>query len=258
MNAVASTAPKKAKPQRAGSQTWGKLAQAVCAHICSTLFDANQTNGAQRNDAFELAERAENLLYFMQVSPTTDLLWTNGDDPSHAITLFSNAQELLQRALDVHAQQGGLADVQVFVIPAVMDTLRRLDAALHDVPANLERLQAFALSPAAVSAGAPPQNPPAKAACVAKTDEAERIRIAGDANYEIGKLAEMLKAHYMKESTEEWRIYHGILGRIEQLSEVVFYAMRLGGTDHGATFPSNKTLRGFLDGQFGLIVEHEA
>lgn len=91
-----------------------------------------------------------------------------------------------------------------------------------------------------------------------KTDEEVRQSIAFDANYQIAKLAEALKDHYMNSSTEDWPIYHGILGRIQQLSEVVFSAMRLGGTDQSMTYPSNETLQRFLDGHFSIIVEHEA
>jgi len=85
-------------------------------------------------------------------------------------------------------------------------------------------------------------------------DGAERIRIARDANYGIERLAGALKAHYMREAGDDWPVYEGILGRIQQLSEVVFYAMRLGDSDEG---PSLKTLQYFLDGHLGLILKDE-
>ena len=82
-------------------------------------------------------------------------------------------------------------------------------------------------------------------------DEAERISIAFNANYEIAKLAKALKAHHMREATDDWPVYNGILGRVEQLSEVVFYAARLDRSD-GMAYPRNKALRQFLDGYLSL------
>ena len=85
-------------------------------------------------------------------------------------------------------------------------------------------------------------------------DQEERTKIAFDANYGIAELAKALKAHYMREAHDDWPVYDGILGRIQQLSEVVFYAMRLGGTEESMTYPSNETLQRFLDGHLGLIL----
>ncbi|MDO9357902.1 MAG: hypothetical protein Q7T70_02775 [Polaromonas sp.] len=85
--------------------------------------------------------------------------------------------------------------------------------------------------------------------------EAARTRIAFDANYAVGELAKALKAHYMRESQDDWPVYDSILGRIQQLSEVVFCAMRLGGTDESMTYPSDETLQRFLDGHLTLILK---
>ena len=89
------------------------------------------------------------------------------------------------------------------------------------------------------------------------TVDETRVRIAFDANYSIGELAKALKAHHMRTSTDDWPVYYGMLGQIQQLAEVVFCAMRLGGTDSSMTYPSLETLQRFMDGHLTLIVEHE-
>ncbi|MNY64802.1 hypothetical protein D3C86_2019670 [compost metagenome] len=58
----------------------------------------------------------------------------------------------------------------------------------------------------------------------------------------------------MRDAGDDWPVYEGILGRIQQLSEVVFYAMRLGGSSDG---PSLETLQRFLDGHLGLILKDD-
>jgi hypothetical protein len=125
-------------------------------------------------------------------------------------------------------------------------------------------MNATTLAPARKTAEAQPSKPATATANEPSTrrdviatddDEAERIRIAFEANYSMAELAKALKTHYMRESQDDWPVYDGILGRIQQLSEVVFYAMRLGGTDESVTYPSNETLQRFLDGHLGLILK---
>lgn len=90
-----------------------------------------------------------------------------------------------------------------------------------------------------------------------ESDDEKRIRIAFDANYSIQELAKALKAHHMRTSCDDWPVYNGTLGQIQQLSEVVFCALRLGGTDRSMTYPSLETLQRFMDGHFTLIVRDE-
>lgn len=84
--------------------------------------------------------------------------------------------------------------------------------------------------------------------------QSDRMRIAATANYQIEKLAEALKALLMRDATEEWPIFHGILGRIQQLTEVVYYAAGFGGTDEDVGYPGDRMLQLFLDGHLGQIL----
>lgn len=91
-----------------------------------------------------------------------------------------------------------------------------------------------------------------------ETDDEERRSIAFDANYSIQELAKALKIYHQREASDDWPVYCGILGQIQQLSEVVFCAMRLGGTEESMTYPNLETLQHFMDGHFTLIVRDEA
>lgn len=94
---------------------------------------------------------------------------------------------------------------------------------------------------------------------VCSDEESEtRRRIAFDANYSIQELAKALRDYHMRTSTDDWPVYYGMLGQIQQLSEIVWCAMRLGGNDESMTYPSNETLQQFMDGHFTLIARHEA
>ena len=92
-----------------------------------------------------------------------------------------------------------------------------------------------------------------------KSDQADsRRKIAFEANHQIEKLAGLLKEHYMKTASEDWPVYEGLLGRIQQLSEVIYFAADLGGPLDEVGGPSAETLRQFLDGHLGLILRDEA
>ncbi|MBT2322560.1 hypothetical protein J7E62_09400 [Variovorax paradoxus] len=60
----------------------------------------------------------------------------------------------------------------------------------------------------------------------AAVDDAEARRLlAFEANFEISKLAEMVKK--LTDGEEDRSVFHGIMSRIELMSEIVYFAMRL-------------------------------
>ena len=61
-------------------------------------------------------------------------------------------------------------------------------------------------------------------------DTAARLELSRQANLEIFKLAEAA-ANVCKD--DDHPIYHGIMARIQTLSEVIYYAQRLHGKDEG-------------------------
>lgn len=79
-----------------------------------------------------------------------------------------------------------------------------------------------------------------------------RRQLAFDANHQIEWLAGVLKDHVMKGAHDDWPVHHGILGRIQQLCELVHLAACLSGDDYGMGYPGDEALRMFLDGRLEL------
>lgn len=94
----------------------------------------------------------------------------------------------------------------------------------------------------------------AKARNAKLTEARSRQEIAFAANLQIEKMAGLLKEHYMKTAGDDWPLYHGMLGRIQQLSECVYYAAELGGPREETGGPSMEDLQRFLDGELSLIM----
>jgi hypothetical protein len=255
MNAVA-TKPKATTQKTAGSATaaapWGMLAQQGAHRVCEMLFQAEQSDGdGWDNPAREMFSNAEELLYAMHTAALTDSLWTN-QDPASACTMLKCSKTLLRCAAAEHSVRGGLNDLQAASVPVALAMLDELLEALLPLPGDMSRLIAFADFSPAASATVPARQ---VAEPHEDDDEAARVKIAFDANYSMAELAKALKEHHAREAGDDWPVYDGILGRIQQLSEVVYYAMRLGGTDASMTYPSNETLQRFLDGHLGLILK---
>lgn len=59
----------------------------------------------------------------------------------------------------------------------------------------------------------------------------ERLELVVDTNHEISMLAEGITRLLDIERNDDFLIYHGMLARIQQLSNIQFYALRL----HGET-----------------------
>jgi len=252
MNAVASK-PKATAKKPVGSATaaapWGMHAQHGAHRVCEMLFQAEQSAADDwDNPAREMFSNAEELLYAMHTAELTDSLWTN-QDPASAFTMLKCSKTLLRCAAAEHSARGGLNDLQAASVPVALAMLDELLEALLQLPGDTSRLIAFAdFLPGAIAA-------PAQARAAEPDDEAARVKIAFDANYSMAELAKALKQHHAREAGDDWPVYDGILSRIQQLSEVVYYAMRLGGTEASMTYPSNETLQRFLDGHLGLILK---
>lgn len=76
----------------------------------------------------------------------------------------------------------------------------------------------------------------------------ERRELAFECNYEISMLAETMKK--LLDGEEERPVANGLMGRIEQLSEVVFYAMRLHGeSDDAYGGYDHRKMKAFYDGR---------
>ncbi len=60
--------------------------------------------------------------------------------------------------------------------------------------------------------------------------ERERIELLSESNHEISKLAEAMVRLLEIRRDDDFLMYHGILARIQQLSEMQFFALRLHGT----------------------------
>jgi hypothetical protein len=61
------------------------------------------------------------------------------------------------------------------------------------------------------------------------TIERERINLLSESNHEISKLAEAMVRLLEIRRDDDFLMYHGILARIQQLSEMQFFALRLHG-----------------------------
>ena len=64
-------------------------------------------------------------------------------------------------------------------------------------------------------------------------DSETRIELARQANFEISKLAEAA-SNLSNVGDDDYQILHGILARIQTLSDIVFYAARLHGDSDDA------------------------
>lgn len=72
----------------------------------------------------------------------------------------------------------------------------------------------------------------------------DRRALAFSAIHEIGKLAEFAKKVC---EDDDHPIFHGLMSRIEALSEIVFHAQELGGANHGG--PDLPTLERLFEGR---------
>ena len=59
--------------------------------------------------------------------------------------------------------------------------------------------------------------------------DAQRMELLAESNHEISKLAEGMVRLLSINRDDDFLIYHGMLARIQQLSELQFYALRLHG-----------------------------
>ncbi|WP_208507917.1 hypothetical protein [Variovorax paradoxus] len=238
--------------QATAATPWGMLAQQGAHRVCEMLFQAEQSAAdGWDNPAREMFSNAEELLYAMHTAELTDTLWTN-QDPASAFTMLKCSKTLLRCAAAEHSAHGGLNDLQAASVPVALAMLDELLEALLQLPGDTSRLIAFADFSPAASATVPARQ---AAEIHEDDDEAARIKIAFDANYSMAELAKALKEHHARDASDDWPVYDGILSRIQQLSEVVYYAMRLGGTGPSVTYPSHETLQHFLDGHLGLILK---
>ncbi|WHZ12967.1 MAG: hypothetical protein OJF60_003408 [Burkholderiaceae bacterium] len=57
----------------------------------------------------------------------------------------------------------------------------------------------------------------------------DRLELVRESNHEIGMLAEGVMRILGAESNDDYPIFHGMLARIQQLSELQFFALRLHG-----------------------------
>lgn len=57
----------------------------------------------------------------------------------------------------------------------------------------------------------------------------DRLDLVSETNHEISKIAEGIVRLMEVERNDDFLIYHGMLARIQQLSNIQFYALRLHG-----------------------------
>lgn len=237
MSAVATKPKKTAKTapavdqsgdtQPAISQAWAAIAQSGVNRVCEVLYQAEQAADYQDPppEAHALMSQAESVLYFMAHAPLTDSLWVV-EDPMSALSLIRCALSSLRRAI---AMADGLNDVQVAVAPVAVALLRELEVALFDAPKVTARLEGFAtfMPRPEVQATTPP---PAPSTIELPPDDAKRrLALAQESNHEVEKLAEAMERLLRQRRDEDFLIYHGMLTRIQQLSTITYFAMRIHG-----------------------------
>lgn len=215
--------------------------------VCRLLERAEQLDEEERDDACGMAKR------LMRLAINT-FGQTGSQEPK---------QEVERAAFDTEALICGVLDLSADKVgPNVGGHLRH---ALHIIDSltstlcggfDVERIYEAIHTDAAPAAIEPTRSMPHQPENE-ETDADKRMRIAFDANYSIQELAKALKTYHLREASDDWPVYCGMLGQIQQLSEVVFCAMRLGGTEESMTYPSLETLQHFLDGHFTLIVRDE-
>ncbi|SEF19402.1 hypothetical protein ABL840_04895 [Variovorax sp. NFACC27] len=215
--------------------------------VCRLLERAEQLDEEERDDACGMAKR------LMRLAINTFGQTSNQEPKQEVERAAFDTETLICGVLDLSADKVG---------PNVEGHLRH---ALHIIDSltstlcggfDVERIYEAIRTDAAPAASEPTRSMLHQAENE-ETDADKRMRIAFDANYSIQELAKALKTYHMRDGSDDWPVYCGILSQIQQLAEVVWCAMRLGGADDSMVYPSNETLQHFLDGHFTLIVRDE-
>jgi len=216
--------------------------------VCRLLERAKQLDEEERDDACGMAKR------LMHLAISTFGQTSNQETKQEVERAAFDTEALICGVLDLSADKVG-PNVGAHLRHAlhIIDSLTSTLCGGFDVERIYEAIRTDAAHAAIEPTRSMPHQPENE-----ETDADKRMRIAFDANYSIQELAKALKTHHLRESTDDWPVYCGILGQIQQLSEVVFCAMRLGGTGGSMAYPSLETLQHFMDGHFTLIVRDEA
>jgi hypothetical protein len=221
---VAATRTKKgAAAAEAEPSPWPSLARAGVARIAEMLFQAEQSGACVDSPVQDLLSDADMVLCFMRQAAESESLWT-GQDPSYACYLIRAARRVLSQALELQFKEGGANDVQIAVLPTAIALLAELEDALILAPHNMGRLLAFDSWRVVTT---PQSRPTELTSNEEHNDVGERRSLAFDANQQISLLAGGLKQLLEQERNDKFLMYHGILSRIEQMTEVVFYATNI-------------------------------